>query len=333
MRKGNQPSDRRSFIFFKSWGYCFIRLPDHVVNELATSGGLATKGGPRATKDLQFRLKEFEPFLHARPQKETSKQQHLKNVENAIGQIKNGKMEKVVVSRIKKVASKGPTMLLGAFKRLTVAHPEAFVYVICHKKFGNWVGASPEMLLMKTGNRYRTVALAGTQKFTKGKTSWNEKLLHEQALVTNSITSMLAKKGIKEIRVTNTGTARAGSMIHLNNEIEFTSTLSEVAILRVLHPTPAVCGLPRTVAKKFITKHERHKRRLYTGYMGISNRKTGNAIYFVNLRCMQVFDKHYELYLGGGITSASNPENEWAETELKATTLLNVIRGGGKSDR
>ena len=116
----------------------------------------------------------------------------------------------------------------------------------------------------------------------------------------------------------------AGPVAHLMSSIHFTSEKSAEKIAEHLHPTPAVGGLPREAAMAFIDSQEEHDRRLYTGFIGIDY-ANGDADYFVNLRCMQVFSDHFELFLGGGITAASRAESEWEETEHKSKVLLSVI--------
>jgi isochorismate synthase len=74
----------------------------------------------------------------------------------------------------------------------------------------------------------------------------------------------------------------------------------------------------------FIRSTEKHDRGYYTGFLGPVG--LGDLIQlYVNLRCLQVFDDRLVLYIGGGITHDSIPEEEWEETEIKAETLLSVL--------
>ncbi|MDZ4821855.1 MAG: isochorismate synthase [Flavobacteriales bacterium] len=310
--------------------FAILRLPVSMSDEDECRWFLPTKKG---LFDGAFELM-FHPSgknFTNQPQTTTTKARHKKNVELAIERIKKGELEKVVLARVKRVKRKKDLVLGKTFDDLCRQHPNSLIHCLKHPEYGTWMGVSPELLLLKKGNTYRTVSLAGTQPAGTGrrksskKIEWDEKLLHEQKLVTDFITSALKKKGVNKISVAETAEVKSGAMVHLKTEIEFTTSLGEKSLLKILHPTPAVCGLPRNAAKKFILKNEQHQRRLYTGYLGITNKKTREALYFVNLRCMQVFDNHFELHVGGGITAASNPDKEWAETELKAGTLLNVL--------
>ena len=94
-------------------------------------------------------------------------------------------------------------------------------------------------------------------------------------------------------------------------------------LIRKLHPTPAVCGLPRDKAKEFIIKNENYNREFYTGFLGeITN--TDSSL-FVNLRCMKLEENIANIYVGGGITKDSNSKQEWLETVSKTQTMKSVL--------
>jgi isochorismate synthase len=95
-------------------------------------------------------------------------------------------------------------------------------------------------------------------------------------------------------------------------------------MLKLLHPTSAVCGMPLETSLEFLKRYEGYNREFYAGYLGPVNIHN-NTDLFVNLRCMQVLGKQGVLYAGAGVTVDSSPEEEWAETEMKFNTLLNVI--------
>ena len=97
-----------------------------------------------------------------------------------------------------------------------------------------------------------------------------------------------------------------------------------------LHPTPAVCGLPKETAKQFILKNEGYDREFYTGFLGELNIdfrtfKKDNSDLFVNLRCMEVEKNTATIYVGCGITKDSIPEMEYIETVNKSMTIRKVV--------
>ena len=105
----------------------------------------------------------------------------------------------------------------------------------------------------------------------------------------------------------------------VNNNISSAVELGNT-MLELLHPTSAVCGMPKSSAADFIKKYENGNREFYSGYLGPVNHQKEIHL-FVNLRCMQLLKNTAILYAGAGVTEDSNPEKEWLETALKMNTL------------
>jgi isochorismate synthase len=95
-------------------------------------------------------------------------------------------------------------------------------------------------------------------------------------------------------------------------------------MLELLHPTSAVCGMPKKPSQDFVLANEGYQRAFYSGFIGPINLDQETHL-FVNLRCMQIDTHLLTLYAGAGITEDSQPEKEWKETEMKCQTLLNVL--------
>jgi isochorismate synthase len=74
-----------------------------------------------------------------------------------------------------------------------------------------------------------------------------------------------------------------------------------------------------------LNAHSTTQRRLYAGTIGLRF-NSGDELHFVNLRCMQVFDDHFELHVGGGVVAGSSREEEWQETEMKADVLRRFLQ-------
>ena len=91
-----------------------------------------------------------------------------------------------------------------------------------------------------------------------------------------------------------------------------------------MHPTPAVCGLPKEAAKFFILQNEKYDRTYYSGFLGEINDDFDTEL-FVNLRCAKIEKNVAQIYVGGGITKESNPEKEWLETHLKTNTIKSIL--------
>jgi isochorismate synthase len=251
-------------------------------------------------------------------------------VQKGIDAIKLGTFNKVVLSR-KEEAELPNLDVTILFQKLANAYPNAFSYCFFHPKIGLWLGAFSEQLIKMGGAIFTTMAVAGTQLFQEGKeVIWEDKEKQEQQYVTDFILENL--KGMtSEITVSNPYTLRAGGIIHIKTDIKGAlkkeSGLKEV--LAILHPTPAVCGLPKKITKDFILNNEGYNREYYSGFLGEINKdfvsKENNTDLFVNLRCMQIIDNKVFIYVGGGITKDSIPENEWNETVNKSMTIKKVL--------
>ncbi len=274
---------------------------------------------------VQLLIKPFQAYSQPLPQHETTRSEHALMVADAVKAIQQKKLDKVVVSRLIRSSRNEDQSVSQILQKLAGMYPHAMVFIIQHDQYGAWMGATPELLFTKRENEYSTISLAGTQPFLAGgQYEWSPKLLHEQELVTQFILEETGRLNVKDISLDGPKAYAAGPIAHLKTDIAFTSDAGTEKIAEVLHPTPAVCGLPRKEATDFILSHEPHQRRLYTGLIGIDH-PNGDADYYVGLRCMQIFKEHFELFVGGGITGDSDPEAEWLETEHKSRVLLNAI--------
>lgn len=259
---------------------------------------------------------------------ETGKADFEKYVRKARKEIRNGSFKKIVVARVLKKKKPEAFNAADYFESLSNKYPHAFVSLVFTPQYGLWIGATPEILLYGKGNTYTTHSLAGTQgKIAAGKkVNWGDKELEEQRIVTDYITKKLSALS-QSIEVSAPETIAAANLLHLRTT--FTYNLPPPTnwqqVVTALHPTPAVAGLPKQKAVKFILKNEPFTRGFYSGYLGPVNPANGQANLFVNLRCMQVLKNRLAVYVGCGITAHSVPEKEWQETQLKAQTLLSVL--------
>lgn len=171
------------------------------------------------------------------------------------------------------------------------------------------------------------MALAGTMPVTPGgEYVWGEKEKEEQQYVSDYIEELLKKTGAVYAKK-GPDTLIAGPAAHLNTHfrIQAENNESKIAdLLYDLHPTPAVCGVPKEKAMKLIRNIEKHERSYYTGFLGPVT-PGGDFRMYVNLRCMKVFDDEVQIYGGGGITTDSDPESEWNEIQLKTGTIKSVL--------
>ncbi|WP_378173457.1 isochorismate synthase [Aquimarina sp. SS2-1] len=261
---------------------------------------------------------------------DNEKEAHLKLVSKGIEAITQNSFKKVVLSRKEEIhfSDMAP---LEVFTKLVDSYPNAFVYCWYHPAFGIWLGATPETLVTIKGDQFFTMSLAGTQPYVDSlEVKWGAKEIEEQAMVTDYVINKLSSK-VDSLEKSGTYTHKAGTLLHLRTDIKGTlipnnSNIED--IIKTLHPTPAVCGLPKEEAKSFIIKNELYDRKFYTGFLGelnISKNGEKESNLFVNLRCMELFDDKAVIYVGGGITKDSVPEKEWEETVRKTETMKMVL--------
>lgn len=279
------------------------------------------------TTDITQRIdsiNQLYPADQIQPPEETPKSLYLRQADRIISQF-DKRFSKAVLSRVCHLSLKTRLNAGRFFIRLQEVYPGAFCHLIHIPGTGTWAGATPEMLLRTDQQIIKTVSLAGTRNFLQTNNSlvWETKELEEQNIVTNYIKDCLEKFDIKDYQVDPLQTIRAGLADHLSTTISFkNSELKETlsAFIEELHPTPAVCGLPKEDALNLILDTEIHNREYYSGYCGVLNINKKSDL-FVNLRCMKVFRDKVVLFVGGGLTKGSDPEKEWEETTLKAQTL------------
>jgi len=250
---------------------------------------------------------------------------HIKLVQKGIDFLKNETVKKVVLSRKENIDCINFDAI-NTLKKILNNYKNAFVYLWYHPSIGLWMGATPERLINVTQSKFKTMALAGTQLYKNSiNVVWKEKEQQEQQFVTDYILDTI-KDSIENIKLSETYTVRAGNLLHLRTDISGDLKYPEILgnLIASLHPTPAVCGLPKDKATKFILENENYNRAYYSGYLGELNINSSTNL-FVNLRCMEVTNNIASIYIGGGITIDSNPKSEWDETVSKAEVMKKVL--------
>lgn len=222
---------------------------------------------------------------------------------------------------------------LDLFFKACRHYPRVFVALTVTPLSGIWLTASPEILLSGRGNQWKTVAIAGTMPCAEKPAqqpncsesypdiTWSKKNRDEQQIVAayirqclDNFTDDVEEKGPK--------TVRAANLFHLKSEFSFSLNDNKQIgnLIQTLHPTPAVCGIPKLQAQQFITQNEPSPRCFYSGFTGVLNCNQATDLY-VALRCMSVGNDGFRLYAGGGIMPDSIESQEWLETEAKMQTM------------
>ncbi|RED23575.1 isochorismate synthase [Flavobacterium cutihirudinis] len=306
----------KGFVFASFDEKQLILIPENE-SEIITVEKVATSFETKEIEDLGF-----DP---------EAKFQYEYLVAQGIQAIKNEEFKKVVLSRSEEVPL-SEFDFIETFQHLVQLYPATFCYCFFHPKIGMWMGATPEKLLKANGNVFETMALAGTQKDNnQTEIVWQQKEKDEQQFVTDFIVKRL-REFTASVVVSEPYSLKAGSIWHIKTDIsgvlKGNSTLEEV--VDTLHPTPAVCGLPKKKSKAFILENEKYERTFYTGFLGELNSsfsgENSSSDLFVNLRCMQIQENKAILYMGCGITKESIPEKEWEESVNKSMTMKRVLK-------
>lgn len=235
--------------------------------------------------------------------------------------IEEGRFAKLVLARTstRELPEEADTekLFLEACRRF----PRAMVMLFSTYQSGTWLIASPEILLDRQDGHLCTMALAGTMPYAEGLPEWTEKNKHEQNIVERYIEEIVTSLSTQVIK-DGPRTVRAGSLFHLRTDFRFRAedNFPIGQLVAKLHPTPAVSGLPKAEAWKFVIENETTNRRYYSGFAGPLN-VLGETHLYVSLRCMNINGSILTSYAGGGLMPESNVDDEWKETEMKMLAL------------
>lgn len=240
--------------------------------------------------------------------------------------LRRKEFEKLVLSRKVVLEKDGEISPLQAFEIACRCYAYSYVYLCYTPQTGMWLGSTPEVILSGEKGEWNTVALAGTMSLQDGKLpqEWDDKNRKEQGYVASYIRQQLQSLGIQPSE-NGPYPVYAGALAHLKSDFRFSladdSKLGD--LLALLHPTPAVCGLPKEEAYRFILENEGYDRSYYSGFIGWVDPQQHTDLY-VNLRCMNIGEDSLSLYAGGGLLASSDLNDEWLETEKKMQTMKRI---------
>ena len=249
-------------------------------------------------------------------------------------ELEKGTFRKIVLAR-KAILRTVHKDFENLFMKACRMYPRLFVALVYTPQSGMWLMATPEILLRGEQGKMQTMSLAGTQKAEPSRTiadypiegvEWSQKNREEQQYVTDYIEDCI-KAFSDDYQLKGPYTTMAANLYHLRTDISFhlrdEGRLGDV--IDALYPTPAVCGIPKDEARRFILQHEHQPRKYYSGFVGPVSPQ-GKTQLFVSLRCMNILpDGTCELYAGGGLLKESEMEKEWKETEAKMQTIKRVL--------
>jgi salicylate biosynthesis isochorismate synthase len=255
-------------------------------------------------------------------------------IERAVERIATGELRKVVLAREVRVHAPAAIDPAVVFDGLRQGFPSCFCYLVGTPELA-FVGASPELLARREGQRVQTVALAGTRRRSADPavdSHLGEQLMQsakdreEQAIVTRRITRALEPVSVWVTSADEPVLVKVLNVQHLGTPIraQLAEPLSAVEIAGLLHPTPAVGGEPAAKALPLIPALEGLDRGWYAGPVGWTD-LFEDGEFCVALRCALLRGRVAHLYAGEGIVRDSVPSEELAANEAKLQALLPLL--------
>lgn len=253
----------------------------------------------------------------------------------ALESIELNQLSKIVLASTIEVSSNTPFQQIESLNNLRKFHPDCYIFSTSNGGGQNFIGASPERLIKIHNKELETDALAGSAP--RGKTAAldayfadgllsSEKERHEHQVVSNFIVNRLSGLGLNPQRLPQPCLLQLSNIQHLWTPIraKVPANVHPLEIVSLLHPTPAVAGVPRDIAIEQIRRYENFDRCLYAAPLGWIDR-WGNCEFIVGIRSALIDGCSARLYAGAGIVAGSDPDKELAEIQLKFQPLLKAL--------
>ncbi len=253
-------------------------------------------------------------------------------VARAIDLVESGELTKLVLAVRQRLDLDGPLDPLALLANLRSSQPGSCRFLWQQQPGEALLGASPERLLTLRQGLLRSDALAGTAPLGEGAAELlaSGKDRHEHGLVVETITSVLQQAGLNPRRPRHPRLARHGALVHLHTPItarlEGAGRASQgpLTLAEMLHPTPAVAGLPRREAMAWLRSLEPFERGHYAAPIGWIDSE-GDADLRVAIRSGTLRGPRLDLTAGAGLVRGSRPERELQEVSLKLGVLQHQL--------
>jgi salicylate biosynthesis isochorismate synthase/menaquinone-specific isochorismate synthase len=256
-------------------------------------------------------------------------------VETAAMRLRAGEAAKVVLAR--EVVARGDGVVSAGMvaRALRAAYPSCFIYLVTGADGTAFAGASPELLVRRSGNRAFSQPMAGS--VARGANEAEDDRLSrrlEESAKDNAEHRLASEFVVQALRpFAQSVEAGAPEVVRFTNIQHLATTVSAVLtepaadaldLAAALHPTPAVGGWPREAADALIDELEGLERGWYAGGVGWIDGK-GDGEFAVALRCGLLWEDGARLYAGVGVMPDSDPARELEETDLKFKALLTAL--------
>lgn len=255
-------------------------------------------------------------------------------VREALADFEQTKLEKVVLARQTVLHAREPINPLAFIQRLSATAENVYLFCFQPGPVRAFLGASPERLFKRIGNRIDSEALAGTCPRGAGT---DEDLAFENALLINEKDNREHQIVVKDVVETLSGfcseihadtaphVLKLAHCQHLRTPITgiLHRDISDNALLDALHPTPAVGGKPKAEALRWILDKEPFERGIYASPVGWVG--SDKAEFCVGIRSGLISNRTLNLYTGAGIVPGSDPREEWLELNTKLAQFMDII--------
>ncbi|MDR2186569.1 MAG: chorismate-binding protein [Azonexus sp.] len=248
----------------------------------------------------------------------------LARCERALAAIASGRVDKLVLSRERRLLAAAAIPPAAVLARLLAQQPESRVFA-CGNGRQTFLGATPERLVRLAAGQIDADALAGTA-WPGSPELTGSKNRHEQSLVVRAICQALAPLAAAAPQAAAATAHASGQLTHLRSRVT-APALPDTRLfdlVRALHPTPAVGGYPGPAALAWLTAHGERRSAWYSGGVGCIE-QNGDGEFSVALRSALLVGSTAVLQAGAGIVAASRADDELAETEAKFGTMLAAL--------
>jgi len=262
-------------------------------------------------------------------------QEFMRMVTDAVAATSAPELDKIVLSRLLEIETQQPLDRQALLARMIVQNPQGYHFHVPLEQ-GALFGASPELLLRKSGNQFYSNPLAGSARRERDSQQDNaisrtllasSKDLYEHRVVTQGMQQVLAPRS-RHLHIPDSPELLSTPTLwHLSTPIDgevADRAENALSLACLLHPTPALCGSPMLTARDLIAELEPFDRGLFGGIVGWCDEQ-GNGEWVVTIRCGTVNANRVRLFAGAGIVPDSCPQSEWRETGVKLNTMLRAL--------
>ncbi|MGH2701800.1 MAG: isochorismate synthase [Actinomycetota bacterium] len=253
----------------------------------------------------------------------------LDAVTSAEAAVRAGELDKVVLARDLRVWSKTQLSPRRLLARLSARFPECYSFSV-----DGLIGATPELLVRVTGQSVESLVLAGSIR--RGSNDAEDENLgrelldsakngREHEISVRDVSAVLGEL-CTGLEVGESGLLKLANVQHIATTVEgaLSAHRSALEVAAALHPTAAICGLPRSDAMAMIRRLEGMDRARYSGPVGWVD-AAGNGEWGIALRCAEIDGGSARLFAGSGIVAGSTPEGELDETRIKLQAMQSAL--------